>query len=410
MVETPFDALERELVAAATRQAAAARTGARRWPRRRRRAALIAIAATLALAVAAWAATSLLSIGPPVPYRHGAPVAGKGIGAIVPGSVQLLADDVADPAGGLPWGLRTYTTTRQFGCLQIGRVYQGKLGLLDRDRTFHELRPGILAGDAGWCMPLDGAGHAFLALHLNIDESGRPAFCGFFRAPGHLQRCGRSVRTIDVGFLGPDATRIAYRVRGRSRTAATLGADGGYLVVQRWLTPRMRTLPSGARYGVEATASFSPASQVITRVDYRDGSSCAVHVTTRIDGSCPHPPGFVPIPQPHVADVRAHVRAFAAPGRRGVRIRFRARQAVVDGRTGYTVIVHRLGGHESFGKDLERDVAAGALVRTTIDLPRMRPGHYRVVVSFRTQPPRPRITGTLADPGVPVGSTTFDLR
>jgi hypothetical protein len=135
-----------------------------------------------------------------------------------------------------------------------------------------------------------------------------------------------------------------------------------------------------------------------------------VHVTTRIDGSCPHPPGFVPIPQPHVADVRAHVRAFAAPSRRGVRIRFRARQAVVDGRTGYNVLVYLPRRHEIFGKDIEHDVAAGAMVRTTVDLPPMRGGRYRVVVSFRAQPPRPRITGSLADPGVRVGTATFDLR
>jgi hypothetical protein len=124
----------------------------------------------------------------------------------------------------------------------------------------------------------------------SVDVSGGPAPCGFFTGRNRLHRCGSTVRTIQAGLLGPDATRIAYRVAGRPRTGPTLGGVGGYLVVQRCLTPPMRKLPSGVRYAVLNAMSFSPASQVLTRVDYRDGSSCAVHVTTRIDGSCPHPP------------------------------------------------------------------------------------------------------------------------
>lgn len=40
----------------------------------------------------------------------------------------------------------------------------------------------------------------------------------------------------------------------------------------------------------------------------------------------------------------------------------------------------------------------------------MRPGTYRIVVRYRTQPPYPRITGSLASPGLTVGTTTITAR
>jgi hypothetical protein len=421
MRETPFDLLERELMAAAERQITAA---AAPVPRRRSRRAT-----ALVLVAAAWAASSLFvsSVGGPVPYRNGPPVAGLGFGGVVPASVRLLTADVPDPDGGPPWGLRYYATTRQFGCLQVGRVFRGRLGVVGPRRTFHALRPGDLADEGADCVPLDGAGHAFHAEHVVAAAGGADPQCTYRR---EVQYCVGAVRIVDFGLLGPDATRVTYRAGGRSHTMSTLGAIGGYLIVQHRLTPVTRDV-DGLVLQTESLVSFSPASHVITRVDYRDGTSCAAHATTSTLGSCGTPPGFVPIPQAKPGDVLARVVAFADPPRYSVHVAFRARQAVVDGRTGYDVEVTdptfscreqpRSPGAEveprgarcgngGTGQEVDRNVAAGALVHVTVPVGLMHAGRYRVVVSLRSQPPRPYITGALAYPGVVVGRTSFVLK
>jgi hypothetical protein len=98
-----------------------------------------ALALLLALATAsgtAFAATELF--GPPV---HPGPVV---LGGPKSGSVVLAPLRVADPAGGLPWGVRIYTPRRSargtgspLTCVQVGRVLDGQLGVIGADGAFH---------------------------------------------------------------------------------------------------------------------------------------------------------------------------------------------------------------------------------------------------------------------------------
>lgn len=449
MTDHPFDLLGRELGEAARRRLALA--PGRRYRRSRLRLLLVTAVAGLGITAAAWAAGSLRSNGDPVTYRYGPPASpNTHYGTVVAGSVELLTDDVPDPDGGLPWGARTFTTSRGYGCLQVGRVQEGKLGvlaLMHRGSSavsgrglFHELRPAVLS-QATTCLPLDGAGHAFLALHSQLTSDGVPASC--LRPGNRTGACrGAGIRTIDVGLLGPRARSITFRAAGATHTVKTLGDAGGYLVVQRGsvLATRPQTF-AGHEVDVllESPIALSPASAVIRKVTYRGGPACVVRPTTNGRGACPDPPGFTPIPQPAAKDVRTTVRAFAAPDRRGIRLRFRARAAVVDGRSAYNVLVRfprsrcpvrhlpaaeraafagKTCSGEVLGRDLERNVAAGALVETTIDLPSLgpqhrpalKPGVYRVSVSYRVQPPHPRITGSLAYPGAQVGRARIEVR
>lgn len=155
--------LERLLVEEARRQDAAARHGRRRsaWAAQRR-LVLIVLLVLLAFASVAVAATQLLPEGKPVPVP-------KQTGGYVhrfTGPSQVLDLRVADPAGGLPWGLRTTRTrpTGGLGCTQVGRVQDGKLGVIGRDGAFgddgrfHVLPKEVLQS----CGGLDSDGHGYL--------------------------------------------------------------------------------------------------------------------------------------------------------------------------------------------------------------------------------------------------------
>ena len=385
-----------------------------RW--RGRTLAATVLAAVTVTGAASWAATSLLSSGSPVPFQRGAPIAGQAQGAPVPGTVKLLADDVADPDGGPPWGLRYWETDRKYACVQVGRVDRGKLGQVN-GKVFHELRLGVTRGILGGCFALDGGGHAFTAIHLDTLGGAQATVCpvGFkpgttLRGPnGRRVRCPEPERTIDVGLLGPNAQRLTYQASGRQHTVAPLGGVGAYLVVQRPVKPVMREYgfhhrdPKLNLHGpAEPNLALTPASQVIKRITYKNGT-CVVRITMSPYGSCNAKAGFVPIPQPRVADVRTPVRAFAAPDRRGIRVRFRARQAVIDGRSGYNIELRPIGSRGILTQSYAHNVKVGDLVRTTIDLPPPRHKNYWIVVRYRTVRSRPGPYASLAYPGLLVG-------
>jgi hypothetical protein len=378
-------------------EAAAARQVSRKRRRRVRPLALTAIVVSLGAAAAGWAATSLLKSGSPVPYHYGPPVAGRSEGAPIPGTMKLLISHVADPAGGAPWGLRYWETDRKYACIQVGRVYEGRLGQITGGKVFHELRPGVSVGALGGCFIQDGAGHAFAAVHTGAQSGAQPQTC-----PG--ADC-RVPLTVDFGLLGPNAKRFTYRAGGRTHTATPRG--GAYLVVQKHLAPVVRETGfhhKNAQLNLHVSAepylTLTPASQVITRVDYA-GGACRVRITQQIYGSCYAQTGYVPIPQPAAGDVRAPVRATAA--RDGIRVRFRARQAVIDGRTGYTIEIRPDHGHGFVTQMYERNVAAGTEIDHTYGLYNHIRGGYRIVVRYRSVNARPGPTGSLAYPGLLVG-------
>jgi hypothetical protein len=419
--ETPTERLGRELEAAAERQIIAAaprgRGARRRW--RGRSLGLFVALVAFGAGAGAWAATQLLKTGSPVPFVFGAPIAGVADGAPLPGTVRLLADDVPDPAGGPPWGMRYWETDRRYGCVQVGRVYQGKLGQISGDKVFHELRVGVTAGVLGGCFILDGSGHAFAAVYTDAGHGGQPAPCpsamGTLRTKRGVIRCNVSDRTVDFGLLGPHAGSFVARISNRDRRAKPLGTVGGYLVVQKRLPPTVRVVgfhhqdpKLDFKAAVDPTLTLTPASKVIRRVDYAAGT-CNVRLTQDIFGACRAQMGYTPIPQPTPRDVRTPIQLVKVGDGRTFRVRFRARQPVVDGRSAYYIQIWQRNGRENSGKLYEHNLRAGDLVKTTFRARDGWQGTFTVSAYFRTVRPRPGPIGSPAYPGLLVGraSITF---
>jgi hypothetical protein len=416
--ETPFERLGRELETAAARQAATAEAPRRRrgWPGRTLAVTILAVVG--GAGAAAWAATSLLSSGSPVPLQGGAPIAGRAQGAPIPGTVKLLTDDVADPDGGPPWGLRYWETDRKYACVQVGRVYHGKLGQITTGNVFHELRLGVTRDALGGCYALDGSGHAFTAIHTDTRTGAQPQPClTAFRITkltgprGRVVPCAPAKRTVDFGLLGPNAKRFTYRVAGRDHATPPVGGVGAYLVVQRRVKPVIRQYgfhhrnpKLNVRGPAEPYIALTPSAQVITRVVYTRGT-CVVRIAMSPYGACYAKAGFVPIAQPKPRDVRAAIRAFPAPNRAAIRVRFRARQAVIDGRSGYDIEIRPAASRNFVTQAVDRNVDAGDLVHTTVGLVDHKHGTYRIIVRYRTIGTRPGPYASLHYPGLLVGHT-----
>ena len=104
------------------------------------------------------------------------------------------------------------------------------------------------------------------------------------KVPGPPAPPLRQRRAVDFGLLGPNATRIAYRDTDATRTKATLGAEGGYLIVRRPLPatplPAGMRRPRGVHFLVNAANDYipamTPASRVVVRVQYGRAGHCDV--------------------------------------------------------------------------------------------------------------------------------------
>lgn len=289
---------------------------------RRRRGRTIALSLVVAgsVSAAALAAGGVLT-GEPVKDPPGV-VAEPTVGAGVTNAATLTALRVADPAGGPPWGLRTVTTTRELGCVQIGRVVQGRLGVLGQDGAFgddgrfHEKAASLSSGRD--CQPLDAAGRSFVAVsYQGLPAGGEPGGCAIRRiadAPrGSPLRpqplCAKTnLRILYYGTLGPQARSVTYLDEsGKPVSARTSGPDGAYLVVLRPSAKR----PAKGYY----VPTISPGSG-LRSVRYRDGHECRIRSPRALGGAklCPRvgyqSPRTVPVT---AADVRSPVQARFAP-------------------------------------------------------------------------------------------------
>jgi hypothetical protein len=402
---------------------AGAGTDAARTPRRRRRAhvpraLVIALAALVPTAAVVAAATGLLSTGAPVtdPKGVGFGDAKSGWGVPIAKTIKLAPLRVGDPDGGPPWGIRTFRTTRGVGCVQIGRVQGDQLGVIgqdgafDNDNKFHPMGPTVMTG--AFCTPVDGAGHAFLA----VVRDGLPSAAldrGCAVQPNdRLPTCALGhQRIVFYGVLGPEAEAITYRAPdGSVATQRVTGPEGAYLVVQR----PTREHPADGSFQYSQT----PATRLLS-VRYRDGSVCRMISPIRFNGArrCPAK-GYVPPAGRRLtsADVAAPVKAtvssrpvsqrlpgMAAPPKNTkipdawrVTVRFRARVATRGQANAYVFsIVPRtqkrckLGG---MGGMVNHDVQAGDAVAERVFVPADCRGRLDVLVALR-QP-----SGTKADP------------
>jgi hypothetical protein len=406
--------LRRSVIAAAERQASAAdtqtRTTGRIGARRRwRRTPLISLVAVLGLAGAAFA-SGVIQFGSPAPNSpvqlFTAPRTGDG--ALLSGTVRMLPIATPDPAGGAPWGMREFSTSRGLGCVEVARLVAGKLVAIGQDDAFgndgryHEL--SVTSGGAGfgdWCSALD-RDHR---LYLNQAWGEQPASAWHSRCeaptspprPPVVRRLGGRTlppeptcpladeRNLYFGLLGPDAKSVTYALQGQRHTLATSGPEGAYLIVTR-------STPGQLLTGVGA-GGVVPVDGPITEVHYRDGATC--HLTSRswIGGayactpSMPVPVGYV-APQnlsythPQVAAPLAVKLVRTRQGGYEVRLAFKSRVALTNAESAYNFIWYVPGtpGENHGSYQTEADIAAGQTVsNTTCPLP---PGVIHGTVSL----------------------------
>ena len=414
------------------RAAYAARRPRRRGRRtRRRRVLFLAVIGVLLAGATAMAASGLLTGNPPgVTFK-----ADEGLGRPLPGQTNLLDLRVPDPAGGPPWGMRTVRTTRGLGCVQVGRVVEGKLGVLGQngafanDGRFHELPADVLT--QAYCQQPDGAGNLFIAIsYQGMPASALPQGCRPSAQPEPPQIADRpqppalptcqpaDERILYFGLLGPRAESITYdNDREQATTTTVFGPEGAYLVVLR---PDDQHPSRG--YFVPTT---SPGSG-LESVQYEDAPTCKIRSPRSIGGAKPCPlVGYVEPRTKRVTaeQVKAPVRATLAP--RPTRpdlpgapptanvapqweltISFRAPIAA-DAQSTYAI--ETIGPPNGSGctgtmlSPITRDIAADEIVRQTIYIPANCQGSVSGTVNYRPQPPRPQLTPVAPGEGKVVG-------
>ncbi len=338
--------------------------------------------ALLAGGTAALAATGVIGVGSPTTDTvelkpH------SGIGALAPGSVRVLTIQTQDPDGGLPWGLRVARTTRSLGCLQAGRLLDGRIGVLGRDGAFHDdgrFHP-IADGSVGHpatCMQLDGKGQligsvVFGGVPASASQGGECLPPQFARGVPKDELCApESIRILYYGLLGPQAKSIMIG----AREIPTVGEEGAYLIVDR--------IGDSGMGGV--MAGTWPTNSPITEIRFKDGSSCPVGIAGP-DKACENP-GYATPAQPTLtsADVKTpiHVKTFKTGKRWHARISFRAPVAITDASAAYTInlsVPSKKRGR-GIGTATSRDIKAGETVVFKFDYLGGH-GRYHGVITYQ---------------------------
>lgn len=299
----------------------------------RRRSFRIGLGALLAaplITAGALAATGVIPIGSPLPQVSPTPSPDRYGGAPVGTSANLLTLRVADPAGGPPWGMRLVQTTRALTCVQVGRVVDGKLGVLGQDGVagddgrFHELP---LLTDAPYCAVPDANGNTFLGASIATAASGPAPTPGCSVTDEHptLKPCpSGDERRVLFGLLGPEATAITYRDQGKLHTQRVRAPEGAYLIV----------LASDLKSDQGSTGPMPAVGFTVQRIDYRNAPSCR--------GKRNHQPANCPLvgrasaPVP-TGSLRRTVTATVEGDQ--LLLQFRAPVAIENARTRFTAIV-----------------------------------------------------------------------
>ena len=248
------------------------------------RAPLLALPVLLLIAAGALAAGGVIGLGAPAEPSGGLVNPHTQFGALSTGTVRLLPISAPDPHGGPPWGMRIYSTSQDIGCIQVGRLLYGKLGAIGRDGAFNDdglFHAVPLSGEYHrGCTVLDGDGRIFLNVTAtNIPASGfvgladscvpastppqeRPAAMDWKTCPQTDER------NLYYGLLGPDAKSITYTLGGQRHTQATVGPEGGYLIVTEASPHQLFDGPNGG------TTDVVPVDGPITELHYRNGMTC----------------------------------------------------------------------------------------------------------------------------------------
>ncbi len=366
-----FDSVEHQLSRAV--RARSQRGWRSRLELRGRRRLAAAIALCAATAGSALAATGVIRLGAPVSVPPGLnPRAGSGVPA--PGGSVLLPLRYPDPEGGPPWGMRVVRTTRGLVCVQVGRVLDGRLGVIGIDGAFHDdgrfhPLPAAALPDAGgaprgWEAPADSG--CYLPTQPFVAEAS-----GVARSGGgpldttHMPR-GR-LRDLYFGLLGPDAVSVVYSEHSEHplrATQAVVPGVGAYLFV-RPLSAHSRPGYGGASLGT--MGALGPVAP-IRGITYRIGGKLCERVLPgrRAADPCPAPQSLYGPPAPAEAPLRVPLHASLLVTHRVVRsvdVRFRAPLAVTGAGQGYEVRVpvgpcHGAGGGYA-AHNTDRDIAPG---------------------------------------------------
>jgi hypothetical protein len=405
------DDYKRQLVTAAAALFAAPAASPERKMRRSRRVPILAmvIFAALLLAAAALAATEIIGFGAPVKpsrtHRQERPSATAGIGVPLaaangnPTSVQPLAISVPDPSGGLPWGMRIVRTTRGLVCLQIGRLLDGRLGVIGEDGEFNDdglfhelpasvLSPGTCIGPSVWTI-LSDAGLPAAGALASPTTSCLPPWIP--TRPSSPPPCPASdERLVGFGVLGPHAVSVSYMVDGRLHTTRTVGRLGAYLVVLR-VPAKLAHFPVlGGKSGLLGGFPIGAGKgEVVSRLEFSfDGHLCQTgfdrepdgppQCTSQIDGKRV----FV-AKLPRGLHTPVALRARRAPGGFDLEVTFTAPATVTNASVAYGVQVTRprssvCGRGGIWGQSIERDVARGQRLHVTEFVPQP-PGCHGVV-------------------------------
>lgn len=360
-----FDDLEGQL----RRAVRARRTTRPSWLRRgHRRTSAIVIVAVLLISTAALAAGGVIQIGRPAETGVPGTLSELRGGEIAKGTARLLPISTPDPVSGPPWGMRVYSKKAGEGCVQLGRLLDGKLGAIGQDNAFHddgkfhEFAVDTF-GAKGACTLLDGDSRLFL--NATVGDLPASAWEGFVTGTcvpstaGHYERfaedgkpyavCPQAdERNVYYGLLGPDAESITYKLNGRSHTQATAGSEGAYLLVTTASPTQLFNFSAGG------TQDVVPVDGPITELHYRDGSTC--HLTSRSwiggkDSCSPElkvPVGWAPfkVPAPTAAQLTSPVHVRLVRGREGgyeATLRFTSPVAITNARSTYTVVYHEVG-------------------------------------------------------------------
>jgi hypothetical protein len=362
--------------------------GRRRWPLRaipsagrrstlrppsslvRLRVVLVALALLLATTAIALAATGVILTGSPV-RTISQPIATAGEGIPVEGGSRLLPLRAADPAGGLPWGMRVVHTTRGLLCVQVGRVYDGQLGQLGIDGAFgddgrfHALPPDALPD-------VVRGFEGFSFEHCAAPEDTYAGdIVGLLASAASNPRAGVGVaadrREISFGLLGQHAVSITYRSGSETRTRPILPGLGAYLIVQRYTSGRQLGSVSETDGSDQPYPYSGPTSPngALTAITYRyAGKLCTdtgKGLARRSCGLAESPPPSPATPpvvhEPLRVHLQIHGRVISA-----VEIAFHAPYPITNASQRYDASVsargcHQIGGRLGADRNLTRGTA-----------------------------------------------------
>jgi hypothetical protein len=360
----------------------------------RARAALIAAAAGLACATVALAATGVILTGSPVHARRGQ-TATAALGLPRPGGAVLLGLRVADPAGGLPWGIRIVHTTRGVVCLQVGRVKDNELGVLGvdgafgNDGRFHPVAADVLPAALGglgvnvdvMCDEPPPATHAYVDAWTGI--SATPTAPGPVPPPADR-------RVLSFGLLGGNAVSVRYTQGGRMRTEPIGAPDGAYLIVQaaggshnpRVVQEEDNGIDDASGEFLNLTAGpwpLRPAPGPLMAITYRiHGRLCSDQPIERLP-ACPQPAFTPPKPLPLLHEALHPVFTITHGRVTALTVRFHAPYAITSANQDYVLFSQpqtqscsspgQASGGVAHVARADHDLPAGATVTLTVANP-----------------------------------------